>query len=49
MNKAIPLLLDMKDDLKCLVKGQSEMAGDIKTLVKGQNEMAGDKNLVRTE
>jgi len=38
MNKAIPLLLDMKDDLKSLVKGQNEMAGDVKSLVTGQDE-----------
>jgi len=32
MNKAIPLLLDMKDDLRSLVDGQSEMVKEVRGL-----------------
>jgi len=42
LDKAIPLLLEMKDDLKCLVTGQNEMKDDLKCLVTGQNEMKDD-------
>jgi acylphosphatase len=47
MNKAIPLLLEMKDDLKEMKGDIKEMKGDIKEMKGDIKEMKGDIKAVR--
>jgi len=42
LNKAIPLLLDMRDDLKEMKSDMKEMKGDIKEMKGDMKEMKGD-------
>ncbi|WP_336248401.1 acylphosphatase [Methanothrix soehngenii] len=42
LNKAIPLLLDMRDDLKEMKGDMKEMKGDIKEMKGDMKEMKGD-------
>ena len=42
LNKAIPLLLDMRDDLKEMKGDMKEMKGDIKEMKGDMKEMTGD-------
>ena len=42
LNKAIPLLLDMRDDLKEMKDDMKEMKGDIKEMKGDMKEMKGD-------
>ena len=47
LNKAIPLLLDMRDDLKEMKGDMKEMKGDIKEMKGDMKEMKGDMKVVR--
>jgi len=47
MNKAIPLLLDMRDDLKEMKGDIKEMKGDIKEMKGDIKEMKGDIKVIR--
>ncbi len=49
LDKTIPPLLEMKDDLKCPVTGQNEMKSDLKCLVAGQNEMTDETKDMRED
>ena len=47
LNKAIPLLLDMRDDLKEMKGDMKEMKGDMKEMKGDMKEMKGDMKAVR--
>jgi len=47
LNKAIPLLLDMRDDLKEMKGDMKEMKGDMKEMKGDMKEMKGDMKVVR--
>ena len=47
LNKAIPLLLDMRDDLKEMKGDIKEMKGDMKEMKGDMKEMKGDMKVVR--
>ena len=47
LNKAIPLLLDMRDDLKEMKGDMKKMKGDMKEMKGDMKEMKGDMKVVR--
>ena len=47
LNKAIPLLLDMRDDMKEMKGDMKEMKGDMKEMKGDMKEMKGDMKVVR--